>query len=548
LQRSDGIDPRVGDSRHPSDSLALLLAENRLLESDAERVVRLPMLCRGKLIIPPDIDPDVLRKAVEETGYGEVGDAQVLRQGMLDPQTLRPSGRDLLFVLPRVGDVRQVLVQDHSAMAHDLNDLPVGAALELIDRVRGILEPGGALFERASRLASATSGTPPGFLRAALTQGGRGLDGTSLRAQLDFELRHGHLRAEELLDGWCSLEGGQQGPASLFAQQLGEPVSVYPRARFIRALPTRQLHVTAGNSPTVPLLSCFWALALKSPLTLKAASGALPIASALAIALSLASQGHPLVDYASIMYWRGGDARVETLLFGSESFDRIVVWGDRESIASVHAQASLTKTISFNPRYGASLIGRDALKSDFNGAARAVVRDAMVWNQKGCNASLVAYVEGSQNDARRFAQAVSMAMAEWDDHWPNPLTAEDLARIRIARRGTLRAGEWSVNGEPRAPSSAALYMPAPFDLASHPMTRIVVVRELGHATEVFEHVTRATSQIGVAPEALRIRLRNELCARGVSAVVPLGEADSAVLGMPHDSMRPLSELVAWAVS
>ena len=42
----------------------------------------------------------------------------------------------------------------------------------------------------------------------------------------------------------------------------------------VRAMPTRQLHITAGNSPIVPILSLLRAVWTKSPCALKLPSGA----------------------------------------------------------------------------------------------------------------------------------------------------------------------------------------------------------------------------------------------------------------------------------
>jgi hypothetical protein len=40
-------------------------------------------------------------------------------------------------------------------------------------------------------------------------------------------------------------------------------------------------------------------------------------------------------------------------------------------------------------------------------------------------------------------------------------------------------------------------------------------------------------------------LLDEIVARGVDGVLPLGEAERAYPGMPHDGMRVLDELVRW---
>jgi Acyl-CoA reductase (LuxC) len=45
-----------------------------------------------------------------------------------------------------------------------------------------------------------------------------------------------------------------------------------------------------------------------------------------------------------------------------------------------------------------------------------------------------------------------------------------------------------------------------------------------------------------------MELRDAVAAAGVSSVVPLGEAERAFAGMPHDGMRILAQLVSWATA
>jgi hypothetical protein len=158
----------------------------------------------------------------------------------------------------------------------------------------------------------------------------------------------------------------------------------------VRAMPMRQLHITAGNSPLIPVISAVRGLGVKGAVTLKMPSGALAAGGALAVAMHFAGPEHPLTRHGSVVYWQGGDRRMEDRLFTSETFDRIVVWGAPAAVDSVRARAGLTKTLTFNPRYGASMIGAEALLPDaFEHTVRRAATDTLVWNQKACIASLV---------------------------------------------------------------------------------------------------------------------------------------------------------------
>ncbi len=56
------------------------------------------------------------------------------------------------------------------------------------------------------------------------------------------------------------------------------------------------------------------------------------------------------------------------------------------------------------------------------------------------------------------------------------------------------------------------------------------------------------SSVGIFPAERLDGLRDQVCGRGVTAALPLGEADTLFTGSPHDGMRPLSELASWSVS
>jgi hypothetical protein len=147
-----------------------------------------------------------------------------------------------------------------------------------------------------------------------------------------------------------------------------------------------------------------------------------------------------------------------------------------------------------------------------------------------------------------YCEALATELGRWDElHRPRPDPATT-GRARRARRGELADGTWLVNGMPTAPISAVVRMDREFDLAAHPMSRVVVVRPLARLEDAVELLGPSVSSVGIHPAGRLAELRDRVAARGVSCVLPLGEADTLFPGMPHDGMRPLSELVSWAVA
>ena len=94
-------------------------------------------------------------------------------------------------------------------------------------------------------------------------------------------------------------------------------------------------------------------------------------------------------------------------------------------------------------------------------------------------------------------------------------------------------------------SSAVVLVPGSFDLAGRPGSRLVLVRATDDMGEALGDIGPSVSTVGVAPEDVRITLRDDLVARGVDNVVPLGAAEAGYPGRPHDGMRVLSRLVRW---
>jgi Acyl-CoA reductase (LuxC) len=257
---------------------------------------------------------------------------------------------------------------------------------------------------------------------------------------------------------------------------------------------------------------------------------------------------HPLTRHTSLVYWRGGDREVEDALVAGDGFDRVVVWGGAPTIQSVRARAS-ARTVLFTPRVGMTLVGREAFDSDvLEDVAVRAATDSLVDNQSACTASLVHYVEGDERQALRYCQALRRALARWDAHVPHRPSRTATAQLLRLRREDLVGGTWFANGAWPRVTSAVVYAPHPFDLSAHPLGRCVVVRRVADLVDALRFVHAGVSAVGVYPVARWERLRDQLAARGVTTVAPLGDSERGWPGRPHDGMRVLAELVNWTVA
>ena len=506
----------------------------RLLRADAG-VIRVPVLIRGRLVVP---EGDAVVDLVETT---------------IDRATMRPDGGVRRLQLPRVA-AADLTYPDPATVRARLAAVPFAELCRWLDATAKLLEPEAPLGARLRGLVAATSDLADPLLDAALWLNAASLRAAAVREIVDRELSIGVVPGSRFLDEWVEVDApgweGATGP--LRAALVSGPPAPAPAPR-IRALPTLQVHVTAGNAPVVAPASALRLLATRSGGVVKLPSGSILPGAVLAVALHAAAEAHPaarpVLDALSLVYWRGGDAEIEQPLFDPAIFDRVVVWGAPDAVERVGGLARGIRTLTFNPRYGVSLIGREALADTAarHAAAGLAATDVLVWNQRACIASLVHYVEAEDEGAAdRWAAALRDALADADRLAPAAPSPAALGQIARMRRGSLIGARWYwVGGPGRDTRAAVVVAPGPFDLASHPLSRVVIVRRVARLEEAVALLHRGVSTVGVHPEPRRLELRDTIAAHGVSNVVPLGHAERGFAGMPHDGMRVLADLVEW---
>jgi hypothetical protein len=310
-------------------------------------------------------------------------------------------------------------------------------------------------------------------------------------------------------------------------------------------MPTRQLHITAGNAPQIPLISALRAILTKSAAVIKSPYGATLPGALFSIAAYCAAPDHPITQNLSMVYWQGGDETIEIPFFAPGAFERIVVWGSPEAVTSVHSKAIFTKVISFNPRFGISMIGNSAFFQDLDEVVFSAAMDSMIYNQKSCSASLVHYVEGTEEQVDDYGFRLTKILKEWDQLAPQFIPLSTLGKLKRLKRGKYFRAKWLINEENGEFTSGVLIQPDEFDILDHPMCRLVVVRRVDKLSEVFKYLHAGVSTVGVYPEEKRRELTDAIAARGVSNILPLGHCERVFAATPHDGMMVLNQLVDW---
>lgn len=524
---------------------------------DAEGVIRLPALVRGTLIMPPALPRAAIEAAFAAAADGPAGadpptlvklpQAWALREPVLDRASMRATGGYQYQLLPALTP-GQVLEDDLDALADELYELPFAEVLSYLDGLRQAYAGDGAQLDQVKALARQTSEAPDPYVDAGFAVFPMLLGREVAESMVDTELAAWQLPGRRFLDGWVPVPATQYpAPVHLIHAQHLPPIPGYDPAQAtprIRALPTRQLHVTAGNSPLVPLASLLRALWTKSAATVKLPYGATLAGAYLAQLAARTFPGHPLTRHLSVLYWPGGDQQFETPLFRPGRYDRIVVWGAPNAVQSVTERAAFTKTVTFNPRYGVSLIGREAFAHLEQVVSRAVC-DTLIQSQKACIASQVHYLEADQAAAERYAAALRDELARWDGFAPATLSRPQQGQLRRMKRGSFLGATWFENQTGGQFQSAVAVMPGEFNVMEHPLCRLIVVRPVPDLEQALQYLHPGVATAGVFPEARRRALSVRIGARGVSNVPPLGQAGYTYPGMPHDGMLVLSELVDW---
>lgn len=547
-----------------NESRALLLSayckQNQLLTLQ-DGVLRLPFLIRGSLRAPPLISRSAIEKGFAELDqkkgisqaaatYLRLENAQVLREAVIDRELLTPTGEYLYTVMP-IFQSYEVIEQDHDELARDLFEVPFSEILAFTESLRQTLEAETEFVDQVRAITQKTAELPNFWHDAGFSAFSVLLDSQTVSQMVDADLSAWQIPGRRFLDGWQSIEQAvvQQEPIQILMNLLHPELenSLGHGKVQMRALPTRQLHITAGNSPQIPLISLLRALITKSPAVIKLPFGATAPGALVAMAAALVRPDHPLTKHLSVVYWRGGDDKVESSFFRPEAFDRIVVWGAPDAVASVKNRALFTKILTFNPRYGVSFIGPEAFANDqtLHQVALRGVADSLVANQKACIASQIHYVQGTPEQINKYALKLQAILATMDEAAPNYVKPSVRGEIKRLQRGSFLDADGYINQSQGHFSSGVVVIHDEFNVSQHPMSRMIVVRPLSDLKQALNYLHHGVSTVSVYPSKTMHELRDAIAARGVSQVMELGRSGTGFAGQSHDGMMVLSELVDW---
>ena len=259
----------------------------------------------------------------------------------------------------------------------DLRDTPMRQIIEFLAEVGTRLKlEDNAWLQESFALALAAGGLAEPILRGVYDDLPRMFDPRGLTEMVDKSI------GIPFLDGWV--------PSA----------APFENVR-VRAMGTRQLHITAGNVPVVAALTVVRAALTKSDVLIKSPSNDPLTANAIAHTLIAVDPGHPVTKHVAVAYWKGGDEEMDRQIVRVSRIDKITAWGGMSSVR--HIQKFLTPGIdltALNPKYSMSVIGADALTSEaaMDEAATGIAVISGFYNQTACANTRIVYVESGTED------------------------------------------------------------------------------------------------------------------------------------------------------
>ena len=319
------------------------------------------------------------------------------------------------------------------------------------------------------------------------------------------------------------------------------------RKSFVRAYAPRLIHVLPGNSPGVAIKSIAQGALVKAVNLFKMSSADPFYTVAILRTMAAIDPEHPIVRSMSAVYWRGGDAAVENVLYRPQYFDKIVAWGGGDAINNVVKYLGPGfQLVSFDPKTSISMIGQEALESEdtMDRVAEMAAGDLMMLNQEACAASRFQFVEGPQELVDRFCEKfqrciAARAAASGDCR---PLDMDLKEQVETLMMLDDEYGTWG-----RADGKGlVIRSEEPVDF--HPINKIGNVVRVDRLEDAVKWVNVATQTIGFYPFNRMADYRDALGAGGAQRVCQLGEAGPSTVGNPWDGMYPLHRYVNWMVN
>ena len=328
------------------------------------------------------------------------------------------------------------------------------------------------------------------------------------------------------------------------------------RTASIRAMGARCLHITAGNSPITAIITLVRNALTRSDCIIKSPSNDPFTAVALARTMASIAPDHPLTQHFSVAYWKGGSVDFEERLYQPRNIEKIIAWGGFASVKHVtrYIQPGL-ELISLDPKRSATIIGHETFADEatMRDAARRAATDVGASNQTGCSSARVILVESGTDDTglarlRQFGEMIYEAMLGLPGNVSTIPKRFD-AELRADIQGLRATPDFYevIGGRDDEGAIILSKLDEVVDFYPKLSGRVANLVPIDDLADVGRFVNAYTQTVGVYPESLKLKLRDELPLYGVQRFVTLGYAMTANPALPQDAIEPVRRMVKWIV-
>ncbi|OAA24576.1 Acyl-CoA reductase (LuxC) [Frankia sp. EI5c] len=475
---------------------------------------------------PPS--PGLAPSAPAKPGKGKLRVPHVIRGRVVWGDDVEYLSRDfgVPFVTPRIDFNELITPRTEQGPAFDV---PVSDIIDYLVEVAQHLDlEKNPYLQESLELTAQVGQMPRRMIENTFRRPGQFLTRQAIQFRLETTFRD-----PRMLDGWVA------------------HTDPHGRTTRIRAFPPRLVHMLAGNSPSAAMTSIADAALVKAINVFKLPSADPFTAVAVLRTMADIDPDHPVLRSMSAVYWRGGDAKIENVLYRAQYFDKIIGWGGGAAINNIIKYTGPGfHLVAFDPKVSMAVIGREALADDetMRRVAELAAADATAYNQDACLAPRHIAVECDADDADELARldrfcALLRERLNVDREFASAIGPATPSEIREAVDGMrFLEPEYRIWGEYDG-SGLVVRSPEPVDF--HPTNKTVNIIPVASLTEATRFANVATQTVGVYPPERKAEIRDLLATAGVQRVVRLGSAMTGTMGNPHDGMYPLHRFVNW---
>lgn len=409
------------------------------------------------------------------------------------------------------------------AAGEALRQRPVTSIVEATDRVAArFADPADPLRREAEALLPAATGYHPAMIALVLDRMAADWRAPALSRVLDAEL------------------GGTAVLEAFVATGGRLTTAVPPRLAF---------HVFSGNVPGVAVTSLVRALLVRAPSFGKLAAGE-PVLPVL-FARALAAEDPELGAAVAVTYWPGGSAAAEDALLAAA--DTVIVYGGEGPVNALRPRiATGTRLVEHGPRLSVGAVGVGPIEGGLEAAAGRAARAVATFDQQGCVSPHAIWVEGPDDRAIAFAEALAGALRTLEDELPRGRIAAAEASQIQQERG---AAEMRAHADPRtrlwtgAGTAWTVVLEPAERLRPSCLNRFVRVHPIADLAALPDLLAPARAHLqSVALEGGGDRdpvIARRLALAGASRITTFDRLPWPPPHAHHDGAPPLRELIRW---